>query len=157
MLDPERVRRIVSSMTRQVTISNFYSLVLFLNYPLVKYISFFICSPTHALFPLRHVSSFFSQNMISQVSHTEVTVKCRIGADQRDSYPELCEFVHCVRAGGVRRLIVHARKCLLSGLSTAANRSVPPLHYEVKPLALYSPLQFFLICIFLKLINLVNK
>lgn len=28
-------------------------------------------------------------------------------------------------------VIVHARKCLLNGLSTTANRSVPPLRYDV--------------------------
>lgn len=31
---------------------------------------------------------------------------------------------------GVRHYIVHARICLLSGLSTKDNRTVPPLHYE---------------------------
>ena len=39
--------------------------------------------------------------------------------------------VQAVRAGGVRHLIVHARKCLLNGLNAAQNRSVPPLHYDV--------------------------
>lgn len=58
-------------------------------------------------------------------------MKCRIGADNRDSYPELCQFVESCRAGGVRHLLVHARKCLLNGLSASANRSIPPLHYEV--------------------------
>jgi len=81
MLDPERVRRIVSEMGRMVT-------------------------------------------------HTEVTVKCRIGADERDSYPELCEFVAAVKAGGVRRMTIHARKCHLDGMSASANRNIPPLHYE---------------------------
>ncbi len=31
----------------------------------------------------------------------------------------------------VRTMIIHARKAILKGLSAAANRSVPPLHYEV--------------------------
>lgn len=44
--------------------------------------------------------------MARQVSRTELTVKCRIGADDRDSYPELLEFVDAVRAGGVRHLVV---------------------------------------------------
>ncbi len=35
-----------------------------------------------------------------RVSRTEVTVKCRIGADERDTYPELCEFVLACKAGG---------------------------------------------------------
>jgi tRNA dihydrouridine synthase A len=82
MLDPERVRRLVDSMTR------------------------------HA-------------------PQSEVTVKCRIGADDRETYEELKGFVDACRAGGARRLIVHARKCLLSGLSASANRNIPPLYYEV--------------------------
>lgn len=32
--------------------------------------------------------------------------------------------------GGVRHFVIHARKCLLSGLSPAQNRSVPPLRHE---------------------------
>lgn len=69
--------------------------------------------------------------MTRQVARTEVTVKCRIGADDRNSYPELCYFVDGCRASGVRHFIVHARTCLLDGLSTAQNRSIPPLHYQV--------------------------
>lgn len=36
-----------------------------------------------------------------------------------------------MRAAGVDHVIVHARKCLLNGLSTSANRTVPPLRYDV--------------------------
>ena len=39
-----------------------------------------------------------------------VTVKTRIGIDQRDSYEELAEFVARVAAAGCRTFIVHARK-----------------------------------------------
>lgn len=31
---------------------------------------------------------------------------------------------------GAKHFIIHARKCLLSGLSVKQNRSVPPLHYD---------------------------
>ena len=37
-----------------------------------------------------------------------------------------------VSDAGVRHLVVHARKCLLKGLSPAQNRSVPPLKYPVR-------------------------
>lgn len=47
------------------------------------------------------------------------------------SYEELTSFVRAVRAAGVDHVIVHARKCLLNGLSTSANRTVPPLRYDV--------------------------
>ena len=69
--------------------------------------------------------------MIRRVGHKcPVTVKCRLGADDRDSYEELCEFVRIVASSGVHHFIVHARKCLLSGLSTKQNRSIPPLKYD---------------------------
>ncbi|KAE8913244.1 hypothetical protein PF005_g21920 [Phytophthora fragariae] len=61
----------------------------------------------------------------------EVTVKCRIGVDDCDSYEELHHYVSTVANAGVRHIIVHARKCLLKGLSTKDNRTIPPLRYEV--------------------------
>ncbi|KAJ1262824.1 hypothetical protein BS78_09G139400 [Paspalum vaginatum] len=60
-----------------------------------------------------------------------VSVKCRIGVDDRDSYEELCEFVDkVVSKSPARHFIIHARKALLSGLSPAENRKVPPLKYD---------------------------
>lgn len=61
----------------------------------------------------------------------EVTVKCRIGVDDHDSYEELHHFITTVASCGVRHFIVHARKCLLKGLSPHENRTVPPLRYDV--------------------------
>ena len=60
-----------------------------------------------------------------------ITVKCRIGADDQDSYAELLEFIRSASAGGAKKFIVHSRKCFLNGLSTKQNRDVPPLKYEV--------------------------
>ncbi len=60
-----------------------------------------------------------------------VTVKHRIGIDDRDSYQELCDFVDTVSAAGSDTFIVHARKAWLQGLSPKQNREVPPLCYEV--------------------------
>ncbi len=60
-----------------------------------------------------------------------VTVKCRIGIDDRDSYEELTAFVAAVAAAGCDALIVHARKAWLQGLSPRENREVPPLRYAV--------------------------
>lgn len=59
-----------------------------------------------------------------------VTVKCRIGIDERDSYEHFREFVETVAATGNRVFIVHARKAWLQGLSPKQNREVPPLQYE---------------------------
>lgn len=60
-----------------------------------------------------------------------VTVKMRIGIDDRDSYEELFRFVSCVAAAGCRSFIVHARKAWLQGLSPRENREIPPLRYDV--------------------------
>ncbi|WP_445366502.1 tRNA dihydrouridine(20/20a) synthase DusA [Methylomonas sp. BW4-1] len=60
-----------------------------------------------------------------------VTVKSRIGIDDRDSYAELTHFISTVAAAGCETFIVHARKAWLSGLSPKQNRDVPPLRYEV--------------------------
>ena len=60
-----------------------------------------------------------------------VTVKTRIGIDERDSYDDLTRFVRTVaEAGGCRTFIVHARKAWLSGLSPKENREIPPLRHE---------------------------
>jgi tRNA-dihydrouridine synthase A len=59
-----------------------------------------------------------------------VTVKTRIGIDDRDSYEELAHFIDCVQQGGCKTFIIHARKAFLQGLSPKENRTVPPLNYE---------------------------
>jgi tRNA-dihydrouridine synthase A len=60
-----------------------------------------------------------------------VTVKTRIGIDDRDSYEELAAFTQAVVDAGCDALIVHARKAWLQGLSPRENRDVPPLRYDV--------------------------
>jgi tRNA-dihydrouridine synthase A len=59
-----------------------------------------------------------------------VTVKCRIGIDDRDSQEELEDFIGTVADAGCDTFIVHARKAILSGLSPKENREIPPLKYD---------------------------
>jgi tRNA-dihydrouridine synthase A len=59
-----------------------------------------------------------------------VTVKCRIGIDDDDSYEFFAGFVNKVADAGCRVFIVHARKAILNGLSPKENRQVPPLKYD---------------------------
>ena len=59
-----------------------------------------------------------------------VTVKSRIGIDDRDSYEELKVFIATVAESGCSSFIIHARKAILSGLSPKENREIPPLNYE---------------------------
>jgi tRNA-dihydrouridine synthase A len=60
-----------------------------------------------------------------------ITVKTRIGIDERDSYEELAAFTDNVAAAGCDALIVHARKAWLQGLSPRENRDVPPLRHDL--------------------------
>ncbi len=58
-----------------------------------------------------------------------VTVKCRIGVDEQDPAEALPAMARALRDEGCERLIVHARKAWLEGLSPRENRDVPPLDY----------------------------
>ena len=60
-----------------------------------------------------------------------VTVKTRIGIDDRDSYGELCHFIEAQIDAGCDHFIIHARKAWLQGLSPKQNREIPPLRYDV--------------------------
>jgi tRNA-dihydrouridine synthase A len=60
-----------------------------------------------------------------------VTVKTRLGIDDRDSYAELTHFISTVAAAGCEVFILHARKAWLNGLSPKENREIPPLRYDV--------------------------
>lgn len=64
-------------------------------------------------------------------SPVEVTVKCRIGVDDQDPEQVLPDFLDQMRAAGVRRVTVHARKAWLQGLSPKENREIPPLDYPL--------------------------
>ncbi|MEO1091331.1 MAG: tRNA dihydrouridine(20/20a) synthase DusA [Pseudomonadota bacterium] len=60
-----------------------------------------------------------------------ISVKCRIGIDDSAEYAFLERFVATTAEAGVRTFVIHARKAWLKGLSPKANRSVPPLRYDV--------------------------
>uniref|UniRef100_A0A7N0VDS1 tRNA-dihydrouridine synthase n=2 Tax=Kalanchoe fedtschenkoi TaxID=63787 RepID=A0A7N0VDS1_KALFE len=72
-----------------------------------------------------------AMSIIADNSDAPVSVKCRIGVDDHDSYNELCDFVYKVSTlSPTRRFIIHSRKALLNGISPAENRKIPPLKYE---------------------------
>ena len=60
-----------------------------------------------------------------------VTVKCRIGIDDLDSYENLKNFITIVSDAGCKIFYIHARKAWLQGLSPKQNRDIPPLKYDV--------------------------
>ena len=59
-----------------------------------------------------------------------VTVKHRIGIDNRARYEDMYEFVRIVSEAGCSHFSIHARKAWLQGLSPKENRNIPPLRYE---------------------------
>ena len=65
---------------------------------------------------------------------TPVSVKTRIGLNDRDTFEFLSEFVRELSAAQRPRqrprFVIHARKAILGGLSPAQNRRVPPLNYR---------------------------
>ncbi len=67
---------------------------------------------------------------MSEAVAIPVTVKCRIGIDDKDSEEELLHFIATVANTGCDTFIIHARKAFLQGLSPKENREVPPLNYE---------------------------
>lgn len=66
---------------------------------------------------------------MSDAVSVPVTVKHRIGIDDRDSEEALHAFVRTVAEAGCRTFLVHARKAWLKGLSPRENREIPPLDY----------------------------
>lgn len=68
---------------------------------------------------------------MNQAVKIPVTVKCRIGVDNQDSYEALHRFIELISATGCKTFIIHARKAWLQGLSPKQNREVPPLQYTV--------------------------
>jgi tRNA-dihydrouridine synthase A len=70
------------------------------------------------------------QAMHSKVN-IPITVKSRIGIDDKDSYEELVNFIQLVSEAGCRTFFIHARKAWLTGLSPRQNREVPALKYDM--------------------------
>ncbi len=67
---------------------------------------------------------------MAMASGLPVTVKTRIGIDDRCDYPFLRRFVETVAEAGCRTFIIHARKAILAGLTPKQNREIPPLDYS---------------------------
>ena len=59
-----------------------------------------------------------------------VSIKCRLGVDNHESYEFLHNFVSIVSQSGITTFIIHARNGILKGLSPRQNRNIPPLKYD---------------------------
>ncbi|XP_073129220.1 uncharacterized protein [Henckelia pumila] len=72
-----------------------------------------------------------AMSVIAANTNVPVSVKCRIGVDDHDSYNELCDFIYKVSSQSpTKHFIIHSRKALLNGITPKENRSIPPLKYE---------------------------
>ena len=67
---------------------------------------------------------------ISDVVDLPLSIKTRIGVDDKDSYRFLYDFVAETADAGCRVFIIHARKAFLNGLNPKQNRTIPPIDYE---------------------------
>ena len=86
------------------------------------------------------------QEMIQTVN-IPVTVKCRLGVDDLDSWDDIVNFITVVsEQGGVQKFIIHARKAFLKGLDPKQNRNIPPLKYDwvVELKRLFPHIEFYI-------------
>ena len=67
---------------------------------------------------------------MQNVVDVPVSIKCRLGVDNYESYEFLHNFVSIVSQSGVTTFIIHARNGILKGLSPRQNRNIPPLKYD---------------------------
>lgn len=58
-----------------------------------------------------------------------LTIKCRIGVNEHDSYEHFSSFIHTLHSVGITHFIIHARKAILN-FTPSQNRSIPPLDYS---------------------------
>ena len=68
---------------------------------------------------------------MNKSTSVDITVKCRIGVDDQDPEQILPEFLNHISNSGITRVIIHARKAVLKGLSPKENRDIPPLDHEL--------------------------
>ena len=69
------------------------------------------------------------EGMKSETS-LDVSLKCRIGVDEFDTYDFFKSFISTVIESGIKIIFIHARKAYLKGLNPKRNRTLPPLKYD---------------------------
>ena len=75
-----------------------------------------------------------------------VSVKTRIGVDEKDDFEFIASFIQrLVEEAGCKQFVIHARKVYTKGLNPAQNRTIPPLDYP----CVYRLMEHFPQCSFL--------
>lgn len=67
----------------------------------------------------------------SGMTGPEITAKIRLGVDDDEVNQTLPQFLDMLNASPIQRVVIHARKALLDGLSPKQNREIPPLDYPL--------------------------
>jgi len=67
---------------------------------------------------------------MQEATSTPITIKCRIGVNERDDIDFLNNFVNKIVNQKLKTIIVHARVAILKGLTPRQNRQIPPLKYQ---------------------------
>jgi len=67
---------------------------------------------------------------MQEATSTPITIKCRIGVNERDDIDFLNNFVNQIVNPKLKTIIVHARVAILKGLTPRQNRQIPPLKYR---------------------------
>ena len=68
------------------------------------------------------------QAMKRHTTRIPISVKCRVGIDECDDLDHVANFIRQL-SPVCHRFYIHARKCVLGGLTPTQNRIVPPLNY----------------------------
>ena len=69
------------------------------------------------------------KSIISE-TNIDVSIKCRTGVDDNESYEFLKNFIGKTTEAGCNIFFIHARKALLKTLNPQQNRTIPKLEYE---------------------------
>ncbi len=67
---------------------------------------------------------------MQEATSTPITIKCRIGVNERDDIDFINNFVNQIVNPKLKTIIVHARVAILKGLTPRQNRQIPPLKYQ---------------------------
>ena len=81
--------------------------------------------------PERVSDCLHAMHLASGHSGPEITAKIRLGIDDDEVNKTLPDFIEMLNKTPVNRVVIHARKAILGGLSPKQNREIPPLDYEI--------------------------
>ncbi len=68
---------------------------------------------------------------MSEATKLPITAKTRIGFDDIENIDYLNNFVSKIKSANVKKIILHARKAILKGLSPKENLKIPKLNYDM--------------------------